>query len=258
MTGTTVDVSSITPISRHSDAREVATAAYDQLLDLLRSLSPADWSAPTDCEPWDVAAIVGHLIGAGRSNGSILEFTRQQLYGRRHRRSYGGNSMDAYNALQIHDNAGLTPADRITVLQRVAPKAVAGRMRWSPVFSIINAPIDQDGSTAAGMPSRVNVGHLYDVIYTRDVWLHTIDIARATDRQSAISSPCNARLIEDVVAEWARRHAQPFELVLTGPAGGSYRQGEGGQYLSLDAVEFARTLSGRADGTGLLETRVLF
>lgn len=258
MTDTARDVASIKPISRRTDAREVAAAAYDQLFALLRSLSPADWSAPTECVPWDVAAMVGHLIGAGRSNASLREFARQQSYGARHRTEYGGNALDACNALQIADQADLTPAQRITALERTAPTAVAGRMRWSRFLSLVNAPIDQAGSTASGMPARVNGGHLYDVVYTRDVWLHTIDIARATDREPDLTHPCNARILEDVVAEWARRHASPFELVLTGPAGGRYCQGDGGEHLSLDAVEFARVLAGRAPATGLLTTRVLF
>jgi len=60
------------------------------------------------------------------------------------------------------------------------------------------------------------------------------------------------------VAEWAARHGQPFRLTLSGPAGGGFRQGDGGPSLQLDAVEFCRTLSGRAPSDGLLATRVLF
>lgn len=256
--GTARDVNSIIPISRRTDAAEVATAAYDQLLALLRTLAAADWSAPTECPGWDVAAVVGHLIGAGRANASLREFARQQLYGIRHRSEFSDNAMDAYNALQVREHAGLTPDQRITTLQTIAPRAVAGRMRWSPFLRLVNAPVDQAGSTATGMPARENGGHLYDVVYTRDVWLHSVDIARATGRQPDLTHPYNTRLLEDVVAEWARRHASPFELDLTGPAGGRYRQGDGGPHLTLDAVEFARILSGRQDGTGLLATRVLF
>jgi len=68
----------------------------------------------------------------------------------------------------------------------------------------------------------------------------------------------DARIIADVVAEWARRHGQPFTLTLTGPAGGSYVAGDGGEHIELDAVEFCRILSGRATGAGLLSTEVPF
>ena len=61
-----------------------------------------------------------------------------------------------------------------------------------------------------------------------------------------------------MVADWARRHGRPFTLTLTGPAGGSFRVGESGPELELDAVEFARILSGRERAPGLLATAVPF
>jgi hypothetical protein len=65
----------------------------------------------------------------------------------------------------------------------------------------------------------------------------------------------------DVVAEWARRHGRPFELELTGPAGGFYGlrfEDPSAVRLSLEAVEFCRTLAGRRPATGLLATVVPF
>lgn len=251
-------VDEVTPISRDADAWVLATAAYDQLLELLEGLSDADWEAPTECPGWSVADMVGHLIGAGRSYASLREFARQQVYGLRHRREYDGNMMDAYNALQVSDHADLNPQQRLAALRAIAPKAVAGRRRLAPVMGLISGRVDQSGSTATGMPSKENGGHLVEVVLTRDVWLHTIDIARAVGRDLDLDGVVNARIIEDVVAEWAARHGQPFELTLTGPAGGRFRQGVGGAAISCETVEFARVLSGRAAGEGLLQTRVLF
>jgi hypothetical protein len=65
-------------------------------------------------------------------------------------------------------------------------------------------------------------------------------------------------LVADVAAEWAERHGQPCTLTLTGPAGGTWTWGDGGESLGLDAVEFCRILSGRGAGDGLLTTRVPF
>ena len=78
----------------------------------------------------------------------------------------------------------------------------------------------------------------------------------------------------DRLAEWAHRHGQPFTLVLTGPAGGTYTSlGTSGATpasrvdddtstasdpIELDAVEFCRILAGRAGATGLLTTIVPF
>lgn len=61
-----------------------------------------------------------------------------------------------------------------------------------------------------------------------------------------------------MVPEWAARNGEPFQLTLTGPAGGAFFQGDGGAQLELDAVEFCRTVSGRIPGEGLLRVMVLF
>ena len=77
-------------------------------------------------------------------------------------------------------------------------------------------------SAVAGVKERWHAGYLFDIILTRDTWMHRIDIARATGRIAVLSSDHDARLVADVVAEWARRHGQPFTLHLEGPAGGAF------------------------------------
>jgi hypothetical protein len=97
------------------------------------------------------------------------------------------------------------------------------------------------------------------VILTRDVFLHRLDIARATGRGIEVDAATEGRLIADVVAEWAERHGEPFRLTLTGPAGGRYASGEGGAVFELDALDLCWILSGRAAAPHpLFETRVLF
>ena len=264
-------VDDIVRISRDSDAEEVALAAYERLLALLRTLSDDDWSARTECPGWDVAAMVGHLIGAAKAGARVRENLRQQRWGKRHAARWG-NTLDAANERQILDHVELSPPERIVALEAVAPLAVAGRMRLPGPLRWVSVPIETGGSTAPGMPRRLALGHLADVIYTRDVWLHTIDIARATGSDHVPDAPVDARIVEDVAAEWAARHEAPVALELTGPAGGRFRQGSGGGALRLDAVGFCRVLSGRAEAddpeialaadpvgtTRLLDTRVLF
>ena len=250
-------VEEIRPISRSTDAREVALAAYERLLELLERLEPQDWAAPTECPGWDVAAMVGHLIGAGKSGASLREAMRQQQWGKKHADEFGGNTLDATNELQVRDHSHLSPNERIEALRAVAPRAVRGRLRLPGLARRVSIPLDTTGSSAAGMPESLTLGHLMDVIYTRDVWLHTIDIARATGREHVPDAAMDARIVEDVVAEWARRHGEPFVLVLSGPAGARFRQGEGGGRLHLDAVACCRILSGRADATDALESGAL-
>jgi uncharacterized protein (TIGR03083 family) len=254
----TRSVVEIRRISRDTDAREVALGAYERLLDLLERLEPEEWGAATECPGWDVAAMVGHLIGAAKAGASLRESLRQQRWAKHHADEFDGNALDATNELQVRDHAELSPEERITALRQVAPAAVRGRMRLPRPLRRIQLSLDQGGSNAPGMPDRLSLGHCMDVIYTRDVWLHRIDIARATGRTLALDSAADRRVVEDVVAEWAGRHGQPFRLTLSGPAGGDFHQGTGGPYLELDPVEFCRILSGRAPADGLLTTRVLF
>ena len=96
-----------------------------------------------------------------------------------------------------------------------------------------------------------------DVILTRDPWMHRTDIARATGADNPLTADHDGVLVADVVTEWAARHAQPYTLHLTGPAGGRWQRG-GGEQIELDAIEFCRILSGRAPATGLLNTQVPF
>lgn len=254
---TTCSVDDITRIRFATDAREVATQAYAKLLALLEGLAPGDWDAPTECAPWTVADMVGHLIGAARATASVREMARQQLWARRHRAAFDGNDLDAVNALQVRDHADLIPAARIETLRAVARPAVKGRMRFPLPLRPVRVPLAQSGSTAEGMPTSLSLGHLMEVIYSRDVWLHRVDIARATGTALDLGG-VDTRIVEDVVAEWAHRHGRPFRLTLTGPAGGAFIQGDGGAEIELDAVEFCRVVSGRAAGEGLLATKVLF
>lgn len=253
-----VDIDQVPRIVRRTDASQVAFAAYRQLGRLLGDLSDGDWAAPTACPGWTVADIVGHLIGAAQGNASVREFTRQQWSGLRHRGSYGGNPLDAVNALQISDHADVPDSRRAELLSSLVPRAIRGRMRLSAWAGAVTVPLSTSGSSAGGMPRSVNLGRLLDVVYTRDVWMHTVDIAQATRQVPPMEDPVNRRIVEDVVADWARRHRQPFDLTLTGPAGGSYHSGTGGPSLEYDAVEFCQILSGRARGDGLLETKILF
>jgi len=102
------------------------------------------------------------------------------------------------------------------------------------------------------------MGYVFEVILTRDTWMHRVDVAQATGRPLDLTPGHDGRIVADVVAEWARRHGKPFTLELTGPAGGTYTEGSGGVELTCDAVEFCRTLAGRVPGSGLLAQPVPF
>jgi hypothetical protein len=84
------------------------------------------------------------------------------------------------------------------------------------------------------------------------VWAHRVDICTALGRDMHLTADHDGRLVADMVGEWAELHGEPFELVLTGPAGGTFHQGTGGEHVDIEALDFVRVLSGRLPGTGVL------
>lgn len=259
----TTSISRIERIGWNEETWRLATAVYASLLDLLEQLGPEEWEAPTVCEPWTVADMVGHVIGAAKGHASLFVGFRQQVVAGRRKGAHGGSALDAWTHQHVVDHADLTPAERLAQLRAIAPRAVRGRSRVPRPLRRVKVAVPPLGSVAEGSPEQVTFGELNAVVFTRDTWLHRMDIARATGRDPGLRPDVDGPIVADVVAEWAARHGEPFELALTGPAGGQYRQGDGGPRLELDAVEFCWILSGRGepdagDGAELLRTRVLF
>lgn len=240
-----------------AEAARLATEMYDRLLGELTQLADTEWNTTTVCSPWTVADLVRHMVGAARGHASFPQFVRQAVHGARHKSEFGGNDMDAMNDLQVRDHRHLGSEQLIEELRAIAPRAVTKRMSRPAFVDRIRIPNAPGGSTADGMPASLTLGHLFRVILTRDVFLHRLDIARATGRELEVDST-EGRLIADVVAEWAGRHRQPVDLTLTGPAGGNYVTGAG-PTIELDALEFCWVLSGRGEADHeLFQTRVLF
>lgn len=230
----------------------LAGTEYERFIDTIRALSADDWCQPTECPAWDVRAMVGHCLGMAEMAASIREGIRQQkLAGQR-----GGLFIDALTALQVEKNADLTIPELIQQFEKIGPKAARARRRTPGLIRRRPMPGDQ---VINDVPETWTIGFLLDTILTRDPWMHRMDIARATGTPPALSAEHDGVLVADVVQEWAGRHGQPFELALTGPAGGHWAAGSGGQSFQADAIDFCRTTSGRAPAaSGALGTEVPF
>ena len=255
MTMTTIDVTTIEPLT-HPEAMRLQAVELDRTLGLLRSLDAAAWAAQTDCPAWDVRAMYQHVLGACEAGASMRENARQFGRAMSHRRRHGGPLEAALTAVQVRGRADLTPEQIVARLAVVAPATVRGRSRV-PALARQRVTLKVDGPVV----ERWRLGYLLDTIYLRDLWMHRIDAARATGRPAELTASHDGRIVSDIVAEWARRHGQPFVAELGGPAGGTYASGPGrpdAERISLDAVEFCRTLAGRASAAGLLTTIVPF
>jgi len=234
---------------RHSDWMSAATEEYRRLGALLDDLSDDEWRRPTDCSEWDVREMVAHLVGAAEAGASMRELVHQARRGRRLRP--GADGVDGMNAVQVQERGDADPAHLRADLASAGARGVRRRTGLPAALRGLPIPF---GPPLGTKP----LGYLMDRIYTRDAWMHRIDICRATGRTPELTPDHDGRIVADVVAEWARTHGRPFALTLTGPAGGAWSSGPAGEENTLDAVEFCRILSGRAAGSGLLAHAVPF
>ena len=243
------DVRTIAPIDRF-EMTDLAAREYERLFNLLDSLTPADWDRQTVCDDWTVRLMVAHLLGAAAGNASTIESLRQLIKGKRVARRKGVEDIDGLNAVQVEARKHLDPSELIAQLRDIAPAAIEGRKRTPSLVRRLRV--------ATGVGYHMSMGHLMDRVYTRDQWMHRIDIASATNRQLELTADHDGRIVEDVVVEWAEHHGEPFELILEGPAGGDYRKGSDGTRIEMDAIEFCQVLAGRLDKPMPLTVPVVF
>ena len=251
----TIDAAVLGPVS-HDEAMALQEAELARTLEALAGLEPDDWDAATDCPDWDVRAMYLHVLGACEAGASMKENVHQLRAARKHRKLEGGPLEAALSAVQISDRVSVEPDALVARLRAVAPRTVRGRRR-TPSVVRNHAKLSIDGP----VHETWTMGYLIDTIYLRDLWMHRVDLSRATARELSLTSEHDGRIVADVVGEWARRHGQPFVLELTGAAGGQFAQvpdSSNAESLEMDAVEFCRTLAGRRSANGLMSTVVPF
>jgi uncharacterized protein (TIGR03083 family) len=250
---------SVRPALLRPTTMRLAHTEYQRVIDVVEALRPEDWTRPTDCTAWDVRQVVSHIAGHAQLVSSPLEMARQ-LRAAKARQQDGQASIDALTAFQVEERQHLGPEQLRSELRRAFPRAVKGRRR---IPGFVRRLSLGDPEIVNGVPEKWTLGYAIDVIFTRDPWMHRLDLARATGQALVLTADHDGVIVADVVAEWARRHGRPYRLELTGPAGGRWSSGTDGEQIVMDAADFCRILSGRpgADGhqpLGLLATQVAF
>jgi uncharacterized protein (TIGR03083 family) len=245
----------VRPAIDHVTAMRLAADEYARLAEALADLGAEDWSRPTACPDWDVRQVACHAVGMAAMSCSPWETIRQQAKATRRARTHGVDALTALTALQVEERADWSPARIVAEARRVGPKARRGRRAIPAPVRRRTLPQVQH---VDGVPERWTVGFLNDVILTRDPWMHRMDVARATGRDPVLTADHDGTIVADVVLEWAARHGAAYSLTLSGPAGGSWSRGDGGESIDLDAVEFCRVVAGRGQGDGLLAVQVPF
>lgn len=247
MKETVMRVEDIAPIS-HREGMGLAESEYQRFSDTLQQLQPGDWSKQTVCTDWNVRQLVAHVLGFAESNASFRVFVNGMRRGKKRAAEKGYDLMvHGMNEVQVEEREHLTPVELVGRWSEIWPKALKGRKRFPPFMRRI--PVEF-GPPIGKKPMG---SYAIDVVFTRDTWMHRIDVCRAVGLDPVLTPDHDGRLIEDMVAEWARVHGLAFTLHLEGHAGGTFVSGSGGDELTIDAVEWIWILSGRGTGTGLLE-----
>ncbi len=214
--------------------------AYQRLADAFADLGPADWDRPTPCEGWNVRDMGGHIVGAMRSAARFRELASQQREIKARAKKTGENEVDVMTAVQIARTVDLSTDALVREMQALVGPAVEGRARM-PGFLRRAAKLDV---VIGSIDEKWSLDYLLGCILTRDAWLHRVDLSDSTGVPVALDEHDRA-IVGDVAVEWASRHGQDVDLVLTGPAGGRLQVGDGPR-IEIDAVEFCRIVSGRA------------
>ena len=234
------------PPLTHSEAVAMARRELERFLALVTSLSDDDWEKPTACPRWNVRQIRALVTGAAASYARWSEFKRQNsLKVQRSYRVSGLSFLDSLNQIQVDDRASATPGALIDELRTVGPRAIATRERLPGLLRAIRVPLPELGF--------VPIGYLTDLIYTRDMWMHRLDICRATGREMIQTSHHDGRITALVVRDLARKltprlggRAVAYEL--TSISGGCWILGENVRpiaRITMDVFDFHLLASGR-------------
>lgn len=249
MKQTMVRVEDVAPIS-HREGMALAETEYKRFTDMLGQLQPGDWSKQTVCTDWNVRQLVAHVTGFAESNASFRVFVSGMRRGKKRAAEKGyDHFVHGMNEVQVEEREHLSPAELVGRWSQTWPRALKGRKRFPPFMR----PVRLEFGPPIG--KKPMGSYLMDVVFTRDTWMHRIDVCRAVGLDPVLTPDHDGRLIEDMVAEWTRVHGIAFTLRLEGPAGGTFvsGSGSGGDELSIDAVKWIWIVSGRGAGSGLLE-----
>lgn len=237
----------IAPISKH-EAAQIATVELQQVLNLLEKLDGADWIQPTDCTAWNVRDMTAHLAGGCAGWASLRHFFRQTILNP-HMRTMDV-PIDAINRRELEDRADKTPSQLIDELRDVGPKAIRNRKRLPGFLRKIK--ID-----AKPLPGKMTFAYLVDVIYSRDQWMHRMDICRATGKPWVINPDHDRRLLDLIIRDMALTLAGRLSVIVnvTGALIASYRFGSGEPQaeVEIDLFTLNRRSSGRITADETLE-----
>lgn len=258
---TAVQDSTRIPPLTHQEAMEMCAEELRRFLSLIESLAGEDWQQPTACSLWTVKDVVAHQAAHVSSFTSLRSFLDQlNMAALRPYRKNGMGMLDAWNQSEVDRRRHTTPDALIAEIRAAAPRSLAGRERIPALVRGLTLPLP-------GLDQPRPLGYLFDLIYTRDMWMHRIDICRATGRSMTLDPVHDGRTVALVVRDLAQKYQAEFKdraavLELTGAAGGSYQIGRSptpaagaDTVVEMDAPAFCVLTSGRDTAANVLTSK---
>lgn len=238
----------------HQEAVEIAAEELRRFQALIEGLEDDDWKQQTACALWTVKDIVAHQAAHVSSVTSVGAFMSQAnpLVMHPYRKN-GMNMLDAMNQAQVDLRHQYTSEQLISEIRETTQRSLQGRDHLPAFVRSLVLPMP-------GFDQPKSLGYLFDVIYTRDMWMHRIDICHATGRKMLIDLNHDGRIVALAVKDLAEKskyglHGRAAVLKLTGAAGGSYRIGGNvapTATIEMDVLTFAVLTSGREKAANLL------
>jgi uncharacterized protein (TIGR03083 family) len=225
--------------TEHAHAVDLLRPEVEAMRALLGELSEQEWLMPTDCPRWSVRDVVAHVLGnAEVTLAPELMALRVHEGSMRYPQLY---RLDAMNEMAVDTWRDRPPAELFAEFTPL----------WRQVIKMLpGLPEDVRAQTFdsryPGAPP-VPLGYVVDVILTRDMWMHRIDICQATGR-SFTAHEHDRGVVEQVLRDlddaWA---GPPLVLELTGAVSGDWQIGADTPVATVqgDAVGVMRMLSGR-------------
>jgi len=238
-----VNARDIPPLTRNQ-TDQIAQDELDAFVRLLEQLDGSDWDLPTACDLWTVRGVVAHQGGhvqAGMGLWGMLLQLNPRL-GKRYKKR-GMNTLDAMNQAQVDLRRDWSIGELVAEVRDRTPQAIVSRGRMPLPTRLVRVPASDYG--------LIRVDYLLHVVFPRDMWVHRLDIADATNCPFIMTGEHDGVLVTHVVRDMDRnvRKRLPgygIRLVLDGPTGGTWKLGEGDEIaVSMDILNFMRASSGR-------------
>lgn len=201
------------------DTRPLFAAERQALLDLLRSLDPADWGRPTICPGWDVRDLTAHILN------DYLRRLSGSRDGHRGAVFAEDESLPSYLA-RVNDEfvramRQCSPAAMIDLLAHLGPQLDAV---WASVDLAGVAALNVSWAGRGTSPAWLDIAREFT-----EYWVHQQQIRDAVSRPGADEVELQHAVlvaflhaVPVALQDHKRPHGTAIRFEITGPAGGRW------------------------------------